>query len=354
MRRSPMQFGVLLVTLACGSSSRELSPIVLDPLPAVGEVDGVGAIASWPRISPRHPLGYRVMVPQAGASVELPNVYGDDGRYLGSLGETGDGPGQFIEPLFSRVGPGDSLWLFDGSARASVFTPERVFARTIALPVAPWDAAVLPDGRLVIAAATSGAPLPLLLLNGAGAVIRYIGTPLPDEPLGAMRRIVLARDATIWTVPMLGSWRIEHWDTTGANLGALERTPEWFTPYQRYQAPAPGIAPQPTLQGAWFDDLDRLWVLGKAVDPDWEKGIDTLDARGGESGRSVISDPDRVYDTMIEVIDLQSGEAIITARLDATWPFAAEPGVLMRVATSRDGAHFAELVRVREKERKRE
>lgn len=349
MSRSPLPFGLLLVTLACGGPSRELSPIALDPLPAIGEVDGVGTMSSWPRISPRHPLGYRVMVPQAGAAVELPMVYADDGSLLGSLGEVGDGPGQFIEPLFSRVGPGDSLWIFDGSARASVFTPERVFVRAIALPTSPWDAVVLPDGRLVLASATSGAPLPLLLLDGEGAVIRTIGMPVADEPIGAMRRIVLARDATIWTVPMLGSWRIEHWDTTGTDLGALVRQPEWFPPYRRYQAPAPGIAPQPTLQAAWFDDSGRLWVLGKAVDPQWARGIDTLDARGGEPGQSVISDPDQVYDTMIEVIDLQSGEAIITARFDATWPFVAEPGVLMRVATSRDGAHFAELVRVRER-----
>lgn len=349
MPRSPLPLGLLLVTVACGGSSRGLSPIALDSLPAIGAVEGVGTMSSWPRISPRHPLGYRVLVPQAGAAVELPMVYADDGRFLGPLGEVGDGPGQFIEPLFSRVGPGDSLWVFDGSARASVFTPERLFARAIMLPVAPWDAAVLPDGRVVLASATSGAPLPLLLLDGEGSLIRTIGTPVADEPLGAMRRIVLAGDATIWTVPMLGSWRIEHWDTTGTDLGALDRQPEWFPPYSRYRAPAPGITPQPSLQAAWFDDTGRLWVLGKAVDPEWERGIDSREAREGEPGRSVISDPDRVYDTMIEVIDVQTGEAVVTARFDVTWPFVAEPGVLMRVATSRDGAHYAELVRVRER-----
>lgn len=346
MRHWPILASLPFV-VACFGASRELSPITLDSMPTLGATSGAGALATWPRISPRHPLGYRVLVPQGGSGNEVPMVYADDGSFIGPLGSHGDGPGAFLEPLFSRVGPGDSLWVFDGAGRASVFSPERVFAREITLPVAPWDAAILADGRLLVASAASGAPLPLLLLSADGTTIREIGESPPGELLGNMRRIVVGPDQTIWTIAMLGSWRIEHWDTTGAALGVLAREPAWFPPYDRYQAPAPGTPPQPTLQAAWFDDAGQLWVLGKAVDEAWEDGVGALDAGGGEPGESVITDPDRVYDTVLEMVDPATGEVLAMTRLDDAWPFVAEPGALMRVRTTADGWHRAVMARVR-------
>lgn len=331
---------------ACGGVGRELSPITIDSLPTLGTEQGEGAMATWPRVSPRHPLGYRVVVPQAGAGGEVPLVFGDDGTFLGTLGTPGNGPGQFIEPLFARIGPGDSLWVFDGTARVAVFSPERTFVREVTLPVAPWDAAILPDGRLLVASASSAAPMPLVLLDGTGAVVREIGAPAPGEPLGTMRRITIAPDGTIWTVALLGNWRLEHWDTAGTALGEIMREPLWFAPYDRYEAPAPGTPPQPTLQGAWFDADGRLWVLGKAVDEAWATGVGALEVGGGEAAQSVITDPDRVYDTVLEVIDPATGEVTAMARLDVAWPFLAEPGVVMRVVTDGNGVHRAALGRV--------
>ncbi len=332
---------------ACGGSSRELSPIALDSLPTLGAESGEGAMSTWPRVSPRHPLGYRVVVPQAGAGGEVPLVFADDGAFIASLGTHGTAPGQFLEPLFARVGPGDSLWIFDGTARVSVFTPERTFVRQVMLPVAPWDAEVLADGRLLVASTSSAAPMPLLLLEGDGKLVREIGAVAPGEPLGTMRRITLAPDGTIWTVALLGSWRLEHWDTAGTALGEIVREPLWFPPYDDYEAPAPGTPPQPALQGAWFDEAGHLWVLGKAVDEAWASGVGALEVRGGEAARSVITDPDRVYDTVLEMLDPVTGEVLAMARFDVAWPFLAEPGVLMRVVTSDAGVHRAAMGRVR-------
>ena len=199
-------------------------------------------------MSPLHPLGYRIFVPQPGGVPALPVVYGENGEVLGTLGTSGDGPEQFREPLFVRFGPGDSLYVFDGAQRVLIFSPERAYARTIALPITPWDAAVLPDGRMVVSSSIHDHALPLLLVRPDGSTERAIGggdsvslaTPSP-------RRVVLAADGSIWTVPMAGRWRIEHWDSGGRLLAAFERTPEWYRPTGAIRR-AGGRAPSPTCR----------------------------------------------------------------------------------------------------------
>lgn len=346
MPRWSAVIGLSLAT-ACTGGSRELAPIVLDSLPTLGATTGEGVLTSWPRVSPLHADGFRVLVPQPGGNGEVPLAFGADGGLIGPVGTRGTGPGLLAEPLFARVGPGDSLWIFDGTARALVYGADRGFGREVALPVAPWDAAFLADGRLVVASASSRAPLPVLLLTQSGEVVREIGTAPPGEPLGTMRRIAIGPDGTIWTMAVLGSWRVERWDTTGASLGEMVREPAWFPPYDSYQPPAPGVPPQPALQSFWFDSAGRLWVLGKAADPAWADGVGALDARGGDEGTSVITDPDRVYDTVLEVIDPATGELLATTRLDIAWPFTAEPGTLMRVVTTPEGWHRAAMATVR-------
>ncbi len=335
-----------LVGSACQSSTRDVAPIRLEPGVTIGVTKGAGTLATWPRVSPRHPGGYRVLVPQPGAVSALPTVYGDDGTFFGVLGAAGEAPEQFREPLFVRFGPGDSLYVFDGAQRVLIFGPDRRYGRTVPLPVVPWDAVVLADGRMVVASSSFDHPLPLLLVGPDGATLREIGAgDSVARTMPSPRAVALAPDGTYWTVLMTGRWRVEHWDTTGALLGVIERAPTWYPPYRRELGGVASQAPQPTLQDAWFDAAGRLWVLGKAVDAKWEEGIGTTTSDAGVEV-TTIDEPDRVSDTVLEVIDPTTGELVATGRFDPTYPFAVEPGVLMRVRTTGDGWHRAELAKI--------
>ena len=331
--------GALVV--GCGRGSRAVAPITLESMTTFGATAGAGTMATWPRVSARHAGGYRILVPQPGGVAALPLAYADDGRLLGPLAATGDSVGGFREPLFTRIGPGDSLWLFDNAQRVLVFSPNRNWVRTIPLLVGPWDAVVGADGRTLISSSSSERPFPLLLITATGAIEREFPGDSVSQSIHSPRRVIRAPDGSWWTMPMQFRYRLEHWDTTGVLLGVIERTPKWFPPYTRAYSPSPDHAPSPMLMDAWFDAAGRLWVLGKAADPKWAAGLTTP-----RDSASSIEDADLVYDTVLEVLDPASGALLAQTRFDVSYPFAVEPGVVMRVRTTANGWNRAELMRV--------
>lgn len=339
----PARFSCALLA-ACTGGSRAIAPITLEPMVTIGAAEGAGTMATWPRVSAHHPGGFRVLVPQPGGVAALPLVYADDGRFLGALGTTGDSAGGFREPLFPRIGPGDSLWLFDNAQRALVFGPDRKWVRTVQMRIGPWDAAVGADGRMLIASSSSERPFPLQLLSATGVVEREFVGDSVSQSIHSPRRVIRAPDGSWWTMPIQFRYRLEHWDTAGVLLGVIERSPAWFLPYRQSLATSRAQAPSPMLMDAWFDAAGRLWVLGKAADPQWAAG---LTASGDDSSRSeAIGDPDKVYDTILEVLDPASGALLAQTRFDVSYPFAVEPGVVMRVRTTPNGWNRAELMRV--------
>jgi hypothetical protein len=322
---------VTIIAAACSGRGRQLAPIRLEPLTSFGAERGDGAIATDPRVSARHPDGFRIVIPGAGAGgiATQPLVYNDSGRFLGTLNGGAPVAEQFQVPLFARIGPGDSIWVFDGSQRVLIFGPGREYGRTVQLPETPWDAVVLPDGRMLIAAANADRPLPLLLVSQTGIPIREFGAhDSAAAAIHAPRWLIRDADGSFWSMPMQFRWRLEHWDSTGVRLSVLERRPDWFGPYSRVSTPDGNHAPQPTVQGAWIDGNGRLWVLGRAVDQHWDRGLGSH--RPGSAG-SVIADADKVYDTVLEAIDRGTGKLAATARVDPSYGSLVEPGVIMKV-----------------------
>ncbi len=334
---------VLALASACNAEVREVAPIRLEPVGTMGSNDDSAATSTWSRVSPLHPLGYRILVPQPNGVTALPAVYAEDGAYLGVLGTSGDGPGEFREPLFVRFGPGDSLYVFDVAQRVLIFAPTREFVRSVMLPVTPWDAAVLADGRMVVASAIHDHGLPLLVIGPDGQVMQELGgSDSASMAVPSPRRIVPAADGTIWTMPMTGAWRVEQWNLDGKLVGAHDRAPAW---YPIIDPTAGSDVPRPSVQDAWFDAAGRLWILGKAVDEQWKKGVDQ-DVAGATDTTSTIEDPDKVHDTMVEVFDVTSWRLLAEARFDPAYPFAVEPGVIMRVRVENGGRRRAELARL--------
>jgi hypothetical protein len=335
-----------ILVAACSGRGRQLAPIRLEPLASFGTGNGDGAIATDPSVSARHPSGFRIVIPGAGAGgiTTQPLVYNDSGRFLGTLNGGTAAAEQFQVPLFARIGPADSIWIFDGSQRVLIFGPNREYGRTAQLPETPWDAVVLPDGRMLIAPANADRPLPLLLLSQTGKLIREYGAH--DSTAAAIhspRWLIRDPDGSFWSMPMQFRWRLEHWDSGGAPFSVLERRPDWFAPYDQVSTPDRNHAPQPTVQGAWIDTIGRFWVLGRVADQHWDRGLSSH--RPGTPG-SVIVDPDKVYDTELEAIDRRTGKLTAAARLDPSYASVVEPGVIMRVIQIAGGWKRAVLVNV--------
>lgn len=322
--------------VGCSGRGRQLAPIRLEALVTFGADSGVGAIATDPRVSALHPDGFRIVIPAAGAGGvgTAPLVYSRDGQFLGTLQGGGRPDEQFQVPLFARFGPGDSIWVFDGAGRALIFSPDRRFARTASLPVTPWDALVLSGGRMLVSPADANRPLPLLLLDASGGTIHEFGSAdtLHSGPL-APRWLALGADGSFWSMPTHFRWRLEHWDSNGTALRAIERRPDWFIPYVRDVPPDASHPPEPAIRGLWLGPAGRLWVLGEAADQAWRTGL----TGHGPGSAEVIGDPDKVFDTIIECLDPQSGATIAESRLDPSYRSAVGPGVVMRVRQTPSG-----------------
>ncbi|HEY3934462.1 MAG TPA: hypothetical protein VGL65_07555 [Gemmatimonadales bacterium] len=325
----------------CGHSARELAPIRLETVMTLGADSGAGAIVTVPSVSADHPGGFRIVIPAASAVSASPLVYDDSGHYRGLL-SAGTGDQQFQTPLFTRIGPGDSVWIFDASQRAFVFDSNLHFVRSVDLPASPWDAQILSDGRLLIAPANADRPLPLQLLTGNGALVRTIGAA-DSAVVHAPRWLIPDRDGTFWTMPTQFRWRLEHWDSNGARIGVIERHPAWYPSYARALPTTTSQPPQASILGAWLDADRRLWVLGSTADPQWPTGLGPT--HRGERDQ-VIVDPDKVFDTVIEAIDPASGSALAMTRVDQAFQSVVEPDVIMRAGDARGGWKKAILVRV--------
>lgn len=343
---------VATVVAGCGSGGRELAPIRLVSMTTLGADSGDGAIATTPMVSARHPGGFRIVVAEFSTIATSPLVFGDDGRFLGTLHGDSAAMGIFHQPMFARIGSGDSLWVFDNARRVLIFDPSRRYVRTIALGTTPRDATiplsdavVLPDGRI---AATTDAPAIVQLFNANGVVQRDIGVQefRGSRPLYA-RRIARAPDGTLWTTTTSDHWRLEHWDTTGRLLKVVEPVASWFVDSvtdHRTWYPTPDQPPPPAIRAIWFDAAGRLWALGAVADRQWREGFVAADSAVPNSTGHI--DSDKYFDTIVEVRDPVTGRLIATARFDIACESIAEPGVLVHEVDTHAGWRRAELLRV--------
>lgn len=332
--------------LAGCSRGRQLSPIRLEQFLVLGATSGPATMLDWPRVSAHHPLGFRILVPQPGAGSGVPQVYDDNNRYLGALGAEGDGPGEMHDPVFARIGPGDSIYIFAENPRVLVFDPQRALHRSITLPAPVWDGAVLSDGRIAVTSAAHDRPLPFFVLDSRGVVRATLGGgDSTSRGIRSPRWLAVDRDGSYWTMPLQYHWRLEHWDSGGRLIAALEEEPDWFPPYGE-QATATAATPPPsTVQGFWLDRDDRLWVLGRVADRTWRKGL-TVSSPDSSAGGTVIADPDRAYDTILEVRDPVTGAVLASTRFGDYFPAYTEPGVLMRILETAQGWKQAALMQV--------
>lgn len=126
-------------------------------------------------------------------------IYDDEGRFLASLGGTGDGPGEFRRLVSAVALAGDSILAFDPAAnRITVFSPAGGVAGSTRLDRTEESGRIttvarLSDGGLL--ATTAGSvnpqsmqlsplhrpPTPILRLSSSGDLIDTVGTFEGDE-----------------------------------------------------------------------------------------------------------------------------------------------------------------------------
>ncbi len=247
--------------------------------------------------------------------------FASDGTALGPFATKGQGPAEVayvtrIQPLGT-----DSVVVFEaGNARASVFTLDGKLGRTFQVPGRINDSAVLAQGGFATNGLIStpeyfGLPLQILLEDGQvdqafGGVEG--GLMRPDMPQLGYRRV--ATDGKrIWAATPT-NYEVSEWSAAGQERHVWVRGAAWFEAYFDDRVFDPQRKFPPWLMDIEYMGANRLATVVHVGASDWRDHLgEPYELR---SGGVVYPDWDvaAVHETVVEIIDVQSGQLQASTR----------------------------------------
>jgi hypothetical protein len=250
------------------------------------------------------------------------------GRYLGSFGERGSGPGELPEVRRIFVGPGDSLYVAGRGAAVNVFDHANRFVRSFPVPAKTNDLLFTGRQLLVSAEPTVMRSAPVQAITPDGDPVRFVTkeewslvSPLPFE-------LFKGAPGTFWTAQSDGrEYRLSLNQIGGRQIRAFRRNlammdadgiwrwvPERFT---RGRTPENPVSPR--LKDFAVDGAGRIWVLLLRENEEWvAEAQKKLQAQAGSEGnvrRLSVEDTRQRFERFLEVLDPASGSVLVRARV---------------------------------------
>jgi hypothetical protein len=246
-------------------------------------------------------------------------VFDPTGRYVRRFGRDGEGPGEYRQmppPLF---GTNDSMLVIDyGLRRITTLTQEGTVAAIHRLPGLPYRLVPTRSGFVYngTVADRGAAGWPLVHITRGGRITGSFGADQPglDPMRPAAFRRVLARSGAehVWS-GRINRYVIEKWSVTGTRVLTIERVMEGCSPWEEYSGPATVVRPPCTVHAIWEDDQRRLWVVLHVPDLHWKRT--NFAAKPGDMIRMPRADNNALYDTIIDIIDVEAGIVLASQRL---------------------------------------
>lgn len=237
------------------------------------------------------------------------SVYSAAGKPLRTIGRKGSGPGEFRSPLRVAVGSGDSLYVLDdGNARIQVVSAAGVYARVFPTRDRYRSFTLLPDDRLLLFRLPKSRNDRLFHgFDREGREVMAFGAPQqPDSALDLENWLVSRAPRDRFWTASIWSYELRRWRGPDSLDLTLIREAEWFPSPSVHSADVyVKVPPPPLLLHAWEDDSGRLWTYTAVADANWRPGMGT---------RATPQWQERTFDTIIEVIDLPSGQLLASHR----------------------------------------
>jgi hypothetical protein len=315
--------------------------VIITRGPTFGTDSGDGMVESSGSVVSQDSRGRFYVVGNYPTEVK---VYDSNGRFLRTIGRSGEGPGEFMGIAKVIATPGDSLVVLDQvQARYSILDPHYRFIRSGRLPFGPeYQSLRLPDGTFVFSLplhTPERIGLPLHHVDQSGTIKRSFGSETgvyrPDVPYLDRRSISPHGSRTIWSAYHT-QYVIDQLDVvTGRIIRRVERRTSWFPPNLRPRTgPRDPDRPEPFLSRVAQGPDGLLWVQLIVPDPDWK---DALGTRSADNPVHVsIADIDGYEDTIIEVLDPGTGRLMASHRFDRSLTLFG-PGFVGGVTVAEDG-----------------
>lgn len=279
-------------------------------------------------------------------------VFDADGRFVRTIGKRGQGPGEFMGVFSIAVDERDSIHVFHGGR--SVFTPSGAHVRTETfLNGAPVRRSIVLKGGRVVANGSMNTPEayghPIHVVEPRTMITRSFGLDSgASSATGASsneRTLAPGSGDQFWA-SRTNRYRIERWSITGKRTLVIERQVDWFTPWRSWDSRSDLRPPPPRLFGVLEDSVNgRLWTLTSVADRNWRPDES---ARGQREGRMpTAGDLTRRFDSVVEVLDLRSGQLLASERFDQMFLAILPGGRLVDATADADGETVVRSWRLR-------
>jgi hypothetical protein len=279
------------------------------------------------------------------------------GRKVGTLGRSGEGPGEYQAPRTVVVLAGDTVVVLDPRLRrANLYDPAGRFVRTFVTPSGSGAGEAVAYGRGILMSAIDlspqGAGFPLHELTSDGGYRKWADArPIVVPDVGNLSdRYLAAAGKRVWAQHA----RLE---PVVAELGAggkvhrlFLRDASWYerlTPAELTERIQSGSRQPHSLgAGVWEGD-GILWVLWQVGDKRWESALSAEQPTVDGVKQRRIEDPTRYWDMYLEAVDVETGSLLASARIDRTLAGFTADGLLIGWHETDAGPFVAELFRPR-------
>lgn len=306
---------------SCASCSVSLRHVA-----SLGDSAGPGVLSltnfPWSRLVGQLQNGEFVVAGAVGASGVLvfPRKGGAPSRSLGRLGQE---PGELSSRIRLAVGKSDELYVMDdGNRRITVLDATGSHLRSFPLPGGRFrDFMPLPDGSVIAHRRPSGPdreskldthPFHVFPTTDLEAATTSLGRYETDAPHLETWLVGARNQGGLWTA--LSARYVLHGMTpSGEPDVVLVRTAAWFPPLdvdltsfdltRLYRE----LPPFSVLMAFWEDGQGLLWTLSVLPDAQWAPG---------EYGPTTPSWARATFDTILEVLDVETGVLIAQRRID--------------------------------------
>ena len=316
-------------------------PLVVELAGTFGDDEGPGMLGEYVRGFPGN-NGRWYLVDNPPTAVK---VYDGAGGFLHRFGRSGEGPGEFS--LIRSVLQFDDgvVAVLDDPSGLKFFDSAGKLLRETRLPFAPTsNGVVYADGLGMVIAANvptperTGLPLHVVDLDD-GSVGLSFGSLTGEYRLsdaGGMSRVLAEGPAgAVWAARRY-EYRIELWTPDGLERSLVRDVP-WF-PAATLSTLAHGWSERPNaILGSLAATGSQLWVKLQVADERWQ---DASEANPGNPDR------DGIFDTIIEVIDLDALRVIGRVRLDEEFSNFVAPGMIGRTAVTPAGSVRYQVYRI--------
>lgn len=316
--------------------------LALDTVAVLGRDEG--RIARYPIQVTRDGRGrYYVTVRPPG---DLVLAYDSAGRFLRRIGQRGRALGQFDFPIWVAAGTGDSLRIFDfTTATETVLDPSwRAVRRDVGVsPTLLWRG----NGSRVVTSADPGDPSAStsavqILGNNGRVVATFNRAPPGDTTSGrAVPRVAASADGGVWTMDPL-TYTARKWSAAGELEFELRRSAPWLQHSLPISDGVFGFEPSPRIWDIREDRQHRLWVLAGVAAQNWKEALGEPNQSGSGWAYQNI-DRGRLFDSIIEVLDPDTGGLIVSFRVRAHARFLLDD---RRIVVYREGPDRRRLIEV--------